>query len=132
MQSPIFQISTMLNNSNRSRKRIIDCGLAIINMSVVDEDSTHFDRTWKSHFGVSVEVASKVWDLMIGEELVPKSATVRNLLWALHWLKCYPTESVGASKVGVCDRKWRDVTTDFLLHMSYLEERIVSVRTCLC
>ena len=129
-----FQILTMLNYTDASRQLILDNGLVIIDKAgkTVDEDAVTFDRTWKSHFGVSLEVASKTWDLMIAEELIPKGATVKNLLWTLHWLKCYPTESVVSCKVGVDVKTWRKVTTEFLLPLSKLEQRVVRIRTCFC
>jgi hypothetical protein len=65
-------------------------------------------RSFRSFFGVSADVCAELWKLL--HPVNVNGASPKHLLWALFFLKVYPTESIGASMVGHVDektyRKW--------------------------
>jgi hypothetical protein len=49
---------------------------------------------------MSVKVVKILWDLLIRDNLRPKKSHSKHLLWALHFLKVYPKQSLGCLAVG--------------------------------
>lgn len=71
-------------------------------MRATGESELVFIRRFKATFGVSVTICASVWQ-MIKPNLTP-DYTEEHLLWALHFLKCYNTESVNRA-FAKCDEK---------------------------
>jgi len=68
-----------------------------------------FNRKFRSNFGVSVRVATKTWNSLVVQKLLPEKSHPKHILWMCAFLKTYNTESVYATWYGVgekCFRKW--------------------------
>jgi len=65
-----------------------------------------FNRAYHAHFGVSAEVSLQLWLLLVDAELLD-NLLPKHLLWALFFLKKYPTEHVGASRWNVTPKTFR-------------------------
>lgn len=97
------------------------------------------DRKFRALFGCSVAVAKVIWDLLNEEDLVPQGGKLIHLLWALLFVKVYPTEETLTSLCGDTTgeperktvRKWINL---FMESISYLTDRVVSnsYDECLC
>jgi hypothetical protein len=61
--------------------------------------TTFSDRKYQAFFGVGTYETAVIWHYIKKSEV-----SLLHLLWALYYLKVYPTEDVGAGVVGV-DRK---------------------------
>ena len=46
-------------------------------------------------FGTSVLVVKKVWELLDRDSLLPEGGRPKHLLWALHFMKVHPMQSLG-------------------------------------
>jgi len=69
-------------------------------------------RRFRSLFGTSPYVCSRLWEMV--EHLVPSSSTVKHLLWTLHFLKTYSTETTISCAVGADEKTIRKWTSIFL------------------
>lgn len=68
-----------------------------------------FNRKFRSNFGVSLRVATKTWNSLVVQKLLPAKAHPKHILWMCAFLKTYNTENVYATWYGVgekCFRKW--------------------------
>ena len=85
------------------------------------------DRRFRELLGVGPLVALHAWHLINDHNLLPKGGMFLHFLWALCFLKVYPTETVLASLCGGSDpktvRKW---VWQFVIALSDLEPYIVS------
>jgi hypothetical protein len=71
---------------------------------------SNFNRKLRSHFGVSEDVLNTLWTLV--HPLQPPAGKAKYLLWALYYLKVYPTDVVGSSTCQVDKKtytKWINV-----------------------
>ena len=67
---------------------------------------------FRSYFGCGEEVAVILWTMLDAYSLLPDGAQILHLLWALFFMKVYPTESIW-----VCGSWWQRTcnwTQDFL------------------
>jgi hypothetical protein len=62
-------------------------------------------KSYRAHFGTVPIVVAIIWQLLIENHQV--SFLPMHFLWALHFLKCYPTTEVGASFCKVDPKTWR-------------------------
>jgi hypothetical protein len=65
------------------------------------------EREFRSLFGVSAFVASKIWRRCGTIGSLPPGAKPKHLLWVLLFLKVYATESVHRSIVHTSRKTWR-------------------------
>jgi hypothetical protein len=68
-----------------------------------------FNRKFRSNFGVSLRVATKTWNSLSVQKLLPDKSHPKHILWMCAFLKTYNSESVYATWYGVgekCFRKW--------------------------
>ncbi len=79
-------------------------GLDIMNKSLTSSDKIN-NRRFRSHFGISPKVCYCVW--MKSLSYHPTGSKDIHLLMALHFLKCYNTESVNASLFQVDEKTYR-------------------------
>jgi hypothetical protein len=93
-----------------------------------------FDARFIAFFGVVCAVVADVWNRLV-EKSDPEleSASPFHLLWALLFLKQYPTETVFCKLVGVRDegtvRHWSQL---FVRHIGYLVLDVVGCGICYC
>ena len=104
---------------------IMEKGLAFIGQKLNDGTDL-FERRWRQHFGVSLDVSVVIWQLMQKNDLITHTTKVEHMLWALYFLKVYPYEGEGASKADCYEQKWRERTKAFIHAMSWLELEVVS------
>ena len=84
-------------------------------------------RRWNACFGTSAPVVAQLWDWIDPLNSMPQGVKHCHLLWALYFLKTYPTEEPGSGSVGGYDEKtWRKWVKLFVTAISYLEYRVVS------
>ena len=55
---------------------------------------------FRETFGTSLLVVSKVWSMLLEEDVLPEGGRPKHLLWALHFLKVYPLQAPGCAAVG--------------------------------
>ena len=67
-----------------------------------------FNTRFRAHFGCSLATATEIL-LIIRRNKLPLRLN-NHLLWALHFLKAYPTERTAAPRFGTSETTWR-VTT---------------------
>jgi hypothetical protein len=82
-----------------------------------------------SFFGVPPLVMAKLWELLMEEcgGPWPRQTNKKHLLWALHLMKVYSTETVMASNVGCPDEKhYRRWAWLFIEELTNLEFYVVS------
>ena len=82
------------------KSEILTVGVCFIGKDDLIEANAEFHRIWREHFGASVKVATRVWLLMEDNKIVENEAKVDMFIWALHFMKCYPTNNVGATRSG--------------------------------
>ncbi len=51
------------------------------------------DQRFREHFGAPFAIVQMVWDMLEEGGLLPEKGEPKHLLWALYFLKCYPTEA---------------------------------------
>ena len=84
-------------------------------------------RRWNSSFGTSPAIAAQLWEWIDPDNSMPRGVRHCHLLWALYFLKTYPTEEPGSGSVGGYNEKtWRKWVKLFVTAISYLECRVVS------
>ena len=84
------------------------------------------DRSFKSHFGTTIDVASLVWDRIRENKLCPCSLRPFHLLWGLLFLKTYSTTEVLATTVkSSCNNVWKWVWI-VLRQIQKLKRKVVS------
>ena len=54
-------------------------------------------------FSTSLHNLEKVWSLLDKEGLQPPDRCPKHLLWALHFMKCYPLQALGCTAVSASD-----------------------------
>lgn len=84
------------------------------------------DRSYKSHFGVSTDVTSLVWDGIRESKTCPLSIRPVYLLWALLFLKTYSTTEVLADAVGASRNTFRKWIWIVLRQIQKLKRKVVS------
>ena len=85
-------------------------------------DTLEHDRVWRSTFGASRKVCAKLWQLLSNER-----CNVVHFLWALYYLKNYPTEDAACRFLGGVDRKvMSDAVWHHIQEIVDLESDIVS------
>lgn len=63
------------------------------------------DRRFRATFGVSLSVATAIWELVLASYFTFElKISPMHLLWTLYFLKVYPTADVAAGRC-VCDEK---------------------------
>jgi hypothetical protein len=84
------------------------------------------DRHFRALFGCPVDVALHLWLMLVDHDLVPSGATMKHFLWALLFLKVYPTD-LPMCRMTKADpkttRKWVDIILDSI---ACLEPIVVS------
>lgn len=91
-----------------------------------------FADRWITFFGVVCAVVADVWNRLVEKDDPElKSAAPFHILWALLFLKQYPTETVFCKLVGVLDegtvRYWSQL---FVRHIGYLVPDVVGGTSC--
>ena len=105
-------------------RKCIKLGADIMKQKAPATLSDTFDRRWRSHFGCSPEICSKLWLILAKCDQV----SMKSLLWVLFFLKTYPTESEACSRVGGIDEKaWREKIWELINNIALLEAKMVSV-----
>ena len=89
------------------------------------------DRSSRDFFGVGVHVGIITWTLLSENNLLPEGAIVPHLLWAMHFLCCYPKQEEGcasaAGEKGAIDPKtWHKYLWPMIYALSDLESAVVS------
>lgn len=97
-----------------------------------DGSASVFEARWITFFGVVCVVVAEVWNRLIEKDDPElESAAPFHLLWALLFLKQYPTESVFCKLVGVQDegtvRYWSQL---LVRHIGYLVPDVVGCNSC--
>jgi hypothetical protein len=55
------------------------------------------DWCFHEYFGTGVAAAIHVWTFLTETDLLPESAEISHLLWAVYFLKCYPRIEEGCA-----------------------------------
>jgi len=90
---------------------------------------------FRETFSTSLLVVSKVWSMLLEEDVLPEGGHPKHLLWALHFLKVYPLQGPGCAAVGASGgavdpkthRKW---VWAFIDAIEELVDNVVSKITC--
>ena len=82
-------------------------------------------------FGLGANVALVLWNQLVFYDALPEGGTIMHLLWALHFMKVYPTQDNGSAVAGgsqgAIDRKtWNKYFWLFVEAIAYLEQFVVS------
>ena len=90
-------------------------------------DSTKL-KIFKSHFGASPLVVQELWEKMTDNGMIQrhKGVTPSHLLWCLHFLFVYPSETVGSATCQTSRstyRKWVWKVIGELELLSHIEVR---------
>lgn len=92
--------------------------------------STTDIRRFRSFFGTTPVVCSKIWAMLSPFSSMPPGVHPKHLLWALSFLKVYASESVLVSMFGSPSEKtFRKWVKEFVVGISYLETEVVSQTT---
>jgi hypothetical protein len=89
-------------------------------------------RRFHEYFGTSVYVAIIAWGLMSEHYLLPEDGGIVHMLWAMHFLCCYPKQeeccaAAGTQEKGAVDPKtWRKYIWPFIYALAKLEHVVVS------
>lgn len=90
------------------------------------------DRRFRSFFGCGAAVALMAWQMLNAYEFLPDSSTLVHLLWALFFMKRYPTEehacsTVGGSQGAIDAKTLRKHIWPLITALSDLEPHVVSM-----
>ena len=90
------------------------------------------DRRFRSYFGCGVEVAVEVWNALVNFAILPDEGQILHLLWALYFMKCYPTEETACAAAGghtgaIDPKTHRKYIWPFIEAIANLEPYVVSV-----
>ena len=91
-----------------------------------------FARRWMSAFGARPLVCSMIWDKLDPLNTMPRGVHMRHLLWALYFMKVYPSEHDGRAAVAfpphiVDEKTWRKWIHAFVEAISFLEAEVVRI-----
>ena len=94
------------------------------------------DRRFREFFGLGANVALVLWNQLVFYDALPEGGTIMHLLWALHFMKVYPTQDNGSAVAGgsqgAIDRKtWNKHFWPFVEAIAYLEQFVVSSTSCI-
>ena len=85
------------------------------------------NRDFREFFGCGCVVATKIYDLLIGEDLLPIGGHLEHFLWALMFMKIYGKERNLCTLAGGVDKKtFRKWAWLFVVAIAYLEAEVVS------
>ena len=94
--------------------------MAILKKAFDEKNITSTDhRFFRSGFGVSPKVCGKIWSEM---DVEYHNLSAEHLLWALHFLKVYSTETVLAGTVGVSEKTYRETVFKVIDSISIMSE----------
>ena len=93
------------------------------------------DRTedsFREFFGICARLALMTWYRLAHHHLLPDGSRIKHLLWALFFLKQYPTEGVATATVGgsrgkIDPKTFRKWVKSFVFAIAELHPLIVSV-----
>jgi hypothetical protein len=89
------------------------------------------DCRFRAFFGCSSEVAVRLWTMLVQCLLLPHKGQILHLLWALFFMKCYPTEepacaAAGGQRGAVDPKTLRKYIWPFIVAIADLESHVVS------
>ena len=89
------------------------------------------DHRFRAFFGCSAEVAARLWAMLVECLLLPHQGQILHLLWALFFMKCYPTEepacaAAGGQRGAVDPKTLRKYIWPFIVAIADLESHLVS------
>ena len=91
------------------------------------------DRRFREFFGVSAMVAISVWRRLSRTSQIPFGGEPKHLLWALLFMKVYPTEGIMCKLIGIkCPKTFRGRVKDFIEAIADLESDVVSYSFNFC
>jgi lipoprotein signal peptidase len=73
------------------------------------------ERLFNAHFGIAVYVLPVIYDFYRQRNVNPPRRD--HILFALHFLKIYPTENVGASFCRCDEKTWRKIVKSILISL---------------
>lgn len=86
------------------------------------------DRSFRAHFGASIDVASVTWDRIRDNRTCPRAIKPIYLMWGLYFLKVYGTTEVMANKCGTSCNTFRKWVWIVLRQIQKLKRRVVSMK----
>jgi hypothetical protein len=114
-----------------SAAEILVFGLRLVNCRFRNSEKVKL-RRFKAHFGAKPECAVQMWDAMrttnIPEARLEANAHIKHLLISLHFLKCYPTEEVLASKFGLDEKTVRNWVWKYVKKLALLKTEKIKLR----
>ena len=85
------------------------------------------NRDFREIFGCGCIVATKIYELLVGEDLLPIGGHLEHFLWALMFMKIYGKERNLCTLAGGVDKKtFRKWVWLFVVAIAYLEAEVVS------
>ncbi len=84
------------------------------------------DRLFRQSYGLSVAVVLEAWRLLKAHNLLPEGGRFYQLLWALHFMKCYEPELVLSARFDADPKTFRKQMWPFIHALSELEYQVVS------
>ena len=84
------------------------------------------------YFGCGAEGAVEVWNALVCFAVLPDEGQILHLLWALYFMKCYPTEETACAAAGghtgaIDPKTLRKYIWPFIEAIANLEPYVVSV-----
>jgi hypothetical protein len=103
-----------------TKKNIQQAGLSACckQKNFVSVDS--IERYYKSIYGVSVAMATLIWNTLVEQELLPDKAQYKHMFWSLSFIKVYSFESVFVELFNTSDKTFRKWVWEFLKRISVL------------
>ena len=122
-----------LEKENSKAQKSLECNLMEIARGMWGRDNKEKrcenteDRDFREFFGCGCVVATKTYELLAAEDLLPIGGHLEHFLWALMFMKIYGKERNLCTLAGGVDKKtFRKWAWLFVVAIAYLEAKVVS------
>jgi hypothetical protein len=82
----------------------------LLRLRIRSINTVNWSRVFKGNFGMRLEAVADVWE----EIDKPAYVRIKHLLWALYYLKIYPTDECACAMFGISAPTWRRWTREVI------------------
>ena len=122
-----------LERGNYKAQKSLECDMMIIARATWGRDNKKGrcenteNRDFREFFGYGCIVATKIYELLVGEDLLPIGGHLEHFLWALMFMKIYGKGRNLCTLAGGVDKKtFRKWAWLLVVAIAYLEAKVVS------